>query len=253
MTRAGIWALRALAPLVALTLGSALLSGCGASPAPLGPAGVDGLTIPIPSPDPSDFDGGARNAWFPLDPGTRWTYRQYSPFGDHVVLATVLPGERRIDGVPTTGVRWQVRSEGKDRTAMVRWYAVDDAGNVWWFGQQVAPHGPPLDRLAPRSWEAGRGGAEAGLVLTATPREGDGYLNAQQPHVVQRRSTVVSLNGTVATAHQTYRHTVVTHDLSSLAPLHTVQTYFGRGLGMVAQQDTTSVSTSLALVRISRG
>ena len=135
---------------------------------------------------------------------------------------------------------------------MVRWYAVDDVGNVWWFGQQVAPHGPPLDRLAPRSWQAGRAGAEAGLVLTATPREGDGYYNGQQPRVVQRRSTVVSLTGTVATTRRTFRHAVVTRDLSSLAPLHTVQSYFGRGLGLVAEQDTTSVSTSLSLVRISR-
>jgi hypothetical protein len=251
MTRAGFWALRALAPLVALTVGSAVLTGCGASPAPLGPAGVDGLTIPTSSPDPTDFDGSARNVWFPLDPGTRWTYRQYTPYGNRVVLATVLPGQRPIDGVQTTAVRWQVRAQGEDRTAMTRWYAVDDAGNVWWFGQVVVPHGPPLDRLAPRSWRAGRDGAEAGLILTATPREGDGYLNAQQPRVVQRRSTVVSLTGTVATTRRTFRHTVVTRDLSSLAPLHTVQTYFGRGLGMVAQEDTTSISTSLSLVRMS--
>src|SRR4051794_36610484 len=203
MTRGGVRAGRVLGPwglrLVALAVGSMILGGCGASPAPLGPAGVDGLPTPPPRPAPGDFSGGATTPWFPLDPGTRWPYRQYTPYGNRAVVATVLPEPRPVDGVPTTAVRWQIRVAGAERTAMVRWYAVDSAGNVWWFGQQVSPRRPRLDRLAPRSWQAGRDGAEAGLVLTAAPREGDGYFNARQPRVVARRSTVVSLTGTVST------------------------------------------------------
>lgn len=258
MTRAAAWGARAVAPLVALLIAAAaVLTACGASPTPIGPAGIDGLTIPTPSPAPADFAGGARsNAWFPLEPGTRWVYRQYTPYGERAVSATVLPGVRRIDGIPTTAVRWQVRVDHADRTAMVRWYAVDNDDNVWWFGQQVAPHDPlldpPLDPLAPRSWQAGRDGAEAGLILTATPRVGDGYFNGRQPRVVERRSTVVSLIASVVTTRRTFHHTVVTSDLSSLAPLHTVQTYYGRGLGMVAQEDSASTSTSLSLVRMTR-
>jgi hypothetical protein len=116
----------------------------------------------------------------------------------------------------------------------------------------VVPHSPRLDTLARRSWTAGRGGAEAGLVLSAEPRVGDGYWNARQPRVVERRSVVQSVTATVATARRTFRDTVATQDLSSLAPLHVVQTYFSRGLGMVAQQDTRAASTSLTLVRIRR-
>jgi hypothetical protein len=253
MTRAAGWAARGAAPAVALLLGSLLLGGCGASPAPLGPAGVDELTIPTPSPDPADFAGGAQNAWFPLERGTRWTYLQYTPTGNRRVVASVLPARPLVDGIATTAVRWQVQIRGRLHTAMVRWYAVDSGGNVWWFGQRVYRHTPRLDRLAPLSWRAGIKGAEAGLLLTATPRDGDGYLNASQPRVVARRSTVMTLDGRVATTTHTYRHTVVTRDLSSLAPLHSVQTFYGRGLGMVAQQDTTSTSTSLALVRVHRG
>jgi hypothetical protein len=250
MTRAGARAARGA---VALLLATVLLTGCGASPASLGPAGVDELTIPTPSPDPADFGGAAENAWFPLESGTRWDYLQYTPSGNRRVVASVLPRRPRIEGVPTTAVRWRVRIGRHLHTAMVRWYAVDRAGNVWWFGQRVVRRAPRLDRLAPLSWRAGRSGAEAGLVLTATPRDGDGYANARQPRVVARRSTVMTLDGRVATAAHTYLHTVVTSDLSSLAPLHSVLTYYARGLGMVAQQDTTSTSTSLALLRVHRG
>ncbi len=252
MTRAGAWAARVTAPVVALVVASAVLSGCGASPTKVGPRGVDELTIPTPSPDPDDFSGRATNPWFPLVPGTRWTYRQESATSTRTVVAEVLPHPREIAGVETTAVRWRGHAEGAVHTLLVRWYAVDRVGNVWWFGQRVAAHGPPLDPLATRSFEAGRDGAEAGLVLTAVPRIGDGYLNAWQPHVVERRSTVTSLRSTVATPTRKYEDTVLTTDLSALAPVHTDQTFFARGIGMVAQLDTRSVSTSLALVGVRR-
>jgi hypothetical protein len=242
-----------MAPLVALLLGAGALAGCGGSPASLGPAGVDQLTIPTPSPAPADFGGSTQNVWFPLETGTRWVYRQYGPTGNRRVVATVEPGRPRIQGVTTTPVLWRVQTSRGLATAMVRWYAVDRSGNVWWFGQRVTRPGAMLDRLAPRSWRAGTSGAEAGLVLTATPRDGDGYLNGFQPRVVARRSTVMSLDGRVATVRRAYPHSVVTHDLSSLVPLHQVQTFFSRGLGMVAQNDTMSTTTSLALMRMSHG
>ncbi|HEX3932524.1 MAG TPA: hypothetical protein VHW64_17650 [Nocardioides sp.] len=227
------------------------LAGCGASAEPVGPTGIDELAIPTPSPDPADFGGGATNPWFPLAPGTRWTYRQYSPTGHERVTATVLPGRRVVDGIATRAVRWQALVGRRAHTVMVRWYAADRAGDVWWFGQRVTPFGPPLDALATRSWLAGDSHAEAGLVLSAAPRMGDGYLNGSQPRVVARHSTVLSLDGTVSTTEHTYRHTVVTRDLSSLAPIHIVQTFFARGIGLVAQTDTTSTSVNLQLVHFS--
>jgi hypothetical protein len=250
--RGGIAIHPALLVLVSM-LAPGALSGCGADPAHVGPTGVDGLTIPTPSPAPADFDAHAQNHWFPLSPGTRWTYRQYLPTGTRELVATVLPTARRVDGVDTTAVRWQVRRHGTTRTAMVRWYAVDGAGSVWWFGQRLAPRAPRLDPLATESWQAGVGGAQAGVVLTARPRVGDGYYNARQSRVVQRRSTVVSLTAVVSTVQRTYRDTVATQDLSSLAPLHVVQSYYGRRLGLVAQEDTRAISTSLSLLRMTPG
>jgi hypothetical protein len=117
----------------------------------------------------------------------------------------------------------------------------------------VLAHTPRLDRLAPASWLAGRDGARAGLVLTDPPRLGDGYFNALQPGVVERRSTVVSLTATVATTGHTFRHTIATRDLSALHPLHVVQSYYARGLGLVAQQDTVATSSSMSLMRMRRG
>ena len=253
MTRAAAWTARAAFPAMAMALAGGVLAGCGASPAHVGPAGIDELTIPTPSPDPADFTGNAENTWFPLRPGRRWTYHQELPTGSRTLVATVLPGRPAVDGIPTRAVRWQVLEGGRTRFAMLRWYAVDAAGNVWWFGQRLASSGPSLDPLARRSWTAGVHGAQAGVVLTGTPRQGDGYLNASERGVVERRSTVETLSATVVTKTQTYRHAVATLDLSTLAPLHVVRTYYVRDVGMVAQSDTESLSSNIWLLRVSNG
>src|SRR5215470_10129063 len=111
MTRAAARVLRAAgsAPVVAaLTAALAAtlagtLGACGASPTSLGSSGIDGLTIPTPSPDPADFTDRVDNPWFPLTPGTVWTYRLDSTASTRGLVAVVLPGHREIAGVATTG------------------------------------------------------------------------------------------------------------------------------------------------------
>jgi hypothetical protein len=228
MARAAVRVVRAAA-LAAVT---ALLVACGASPRPLGPSGVDGLTIPTPSPDPADFGDGVDNPWFPLAPGTVWTYRRDAATADVGLVAGVLPEHREIAGVATTGVRWQVARHGRRVTVLVRWYAQDRAGNVWWFGQDVG-RGPVVDDLARRSWAAG-------------------YVNAAAPGLVERRSTVVSLTATLSTPNDTYRDAVLTRDLSSLQPTQTTDSYYARGIGLVAQQTTGTRTSDLTLLRVSR-
>jgi hypothetical protein len=247
MTRGPGWAAR----VAAVALGAGLLGGCGGSPAPLGPSGIDGLTIPTPRPDPADYVDRVDNRWFPLVTGTRWTYRLYTQTHRDTVIATVLPGTRAVEGVATTAVRFAVRrSTGGTTFAAVRWYAQDAAGNVWWFGQRVG-RTFPIDSLATRSWRAGRRGAEAGLVMPAHPRVGDGFLNGSRPRVMERRSTVLSVDASVALPRGQYHHTVETRDLSALAPLGVVATYFAPGVGVVAQDTANTVNSELTLVRFS--
>jgi hypothetical protein len=248
MTRAAGWAVRA----GSLALAVAVLAGCGGSPAKVGESGIDGLTIPTPSPDPADFGPRVDNPWFPLATGTRWTYRRYTPYGSQILTATVLPRTRDVAGVAATAVRWQVIRHGHGVTAVVRWYAEDRAGNVWWLGQRVRRSAAAVDPLADRSWLAGQGGAEAGLVVSAVPRVGDGYANAQAPGVIERRSTVVSLTATVATPRRTYADAVMARDSGSRHPTQVEQTFFVRGIGVVAQQTSDVTTSDLALVRVRR-
>jgi hypothetical protein len=158
----------------------ALLGGCGSGAASYPPSGIDGLTIPTPSPDPADFVARITNPWLALTPGRVRRYdvkRTGRP--DATRTVTVLPGTVTIDGVRTTAVR-DVLTGGDTASTRTDYYAQDRAGNVWWFGQQGL-------------WQAGREGARAGLVVTATPRLGDGYRAAYAKGVVEDVITVAQV------------------------------------------------------------
>lgn len=242
-------AARAARALAVLTTYGALLSGCGGSPEPVGQAGIDGLTIPTPSPNPSDFTDRVDNPWFPLVPGARWTYRAYSTTNRLTEHVRVLDTPVVVDGVETVAVRVTTTVGGRTRFSAERWYAQDAVGNVWWFGQRVRGGGAPDDVLAPRPWRAGTDGAVAGLMMSAAPRLGDGYENGYRRGDFARRATVRSLTGVVALPQGEYHGTVETQDESSLLADLVVTSFYARGVGLVSRETVVGGTTQVALVR----
>src|SRR5207247_526155 len=77
-------------PPVASAPSSAAPSVAASEPAPSTPAASAVTESPTPSIDPADFVATIDNAWFPLIPGTSWTYQG------------VKDGEKAIDAVTVT-------------------------------------------------------------------------------------------------------------------------------------------------------
>lgn len=154
------------------------LAACGGNPPTIGPTGVDGLTVPTPSPDPAAYVGAVDHPQLTLVPGTRWELADATT-GARLVLE-VLDEPRTVAGLAATGVEVVPRpaggppgtgtagrpGTGTGLAPATAWFAQDRAGHVW----LVAGDGPA------GSWEAGLDGAEAGLALAAEPRVGDGHV-----------------------------------------------------------------------------
>lgn len=151
---------------VVTALCAAVAVGCSTGSDPSPSTGVDGLVVPTPSPDPADFVAEVDNPWFVLDDAA------YAD-GAGTRLERVVGEGPDVAGVPTTAVTLDGRTD---------LYAQDDAGNVWW-----------LARVG--EWQAGTDGAQAGLVMPAEPRRGDGFRRAS---VEGRdlRATVAEVDGT---------------------------------------------------------
>lgn len=194
---------------------AAALSGCGTGAKPYPPTGVDELVVPTPSPRAQDFVDRIDNAWLPLRPGRTWVYdvtRTGHP--NAVRTVSVLRAPVLVDGVTTTAVRTVVTRPGESAATRTDFYAQDTRGDVWWFGQ---------DGL----WRAGQEGAKAGLVITATPRLGDGYRAAYRKGVVEDVVTVVQAKPVVALEWT-----------SALSPNASVWDTYRKGLGLIDRLDS---------------
>ena len=246
-------AVRRVLAAAGLALVSLVASSCAGGPPTVAPSGVDGLQIPTPSADPQDFVDHVDNRWFPLEPGTTWTYRSSGDGGDRTEVVAVTDRTRVVQGVTTTVVRDVIAgANGKVVSRTVDLYAQDVSGNVWKFGADVtAYHHGRRDTTG--SWEAGVDGAEAGLMMAAQPRVGDGYVQERAPGVAEDQSVVLSITEQRSVPLDDYDHLVQTEDTTPLEPALEQRRYYASGVGLVYAETVGGGSLSVQLVGFSRG
>lgn len=88
-----------------------------------------------PEIDPADFSNVVDNTWFPFPVGASWLYEAETDEGLEVIEITVLEETRVILGVECVTVRDTVTLDGEFVEDTYDWYAQDDDGNVWYFGE----------------------------------------------------------------------------------------------------------------------
>lgn len=224
-----------------LALAAALLSATSAD------ARV--VTIPFSASsfsDPLNID----NPYFPLVPGTTLTYKAETKDGCEVDVFTVTDQTRVIDGVTTRVIHDQA-FEGDtcttDPSALVEdtldYHAQDDAGNVWYFGEDSFHC--PLFTCAPSSgsWLAGVNGAQPGVVMLANPSSGDTYFQEQAPDVALDQATVTSVGVKVVLKRDdafppgTFENCIKTKEFSDLEKGSTEFKYYCPNIGNVLVEE----------------
>lgn len=146
-----------------------------ASGAPVGQA--TGTILPTPDLVVSEtFLPVVQHAYFPLEPGTFRIYegdKEGLPRRDEI---RVLHGYRVILDVECTQAFQQVYLDGELVEVTTEWFAQDQQGNVWKFGEASFALEEGLFVLDDDSWLAGEEGALPWLFLAADPQVGDVYV-----------------------------------------------------------------------------
>lgn len=135
--------------------------------------------------DPTTID----NRWFPLPVGTQFIYQGRSDRGKgrlpHRVIFTVTDLSKVIDGVRTRVMWDRDINAGKQLEAELAFFAQDDHGHVWAFGEYPEEYEDDGSFAgAPDTWIVGRAGAKAGLHMRAEPRPNTpSYLQGWAPAI----------------------------------------------------------------------
>ena len=127
--------------------------------------------------DRHNFDDSTNidNKWLPMQPGTQWTFEGYTiEDGDlipHLLVFTVTDLIKEIDGVPTVVAWIEDYSNDELIEAEIAFYAQDNDGTVWYFGEYPEEYerGQFVDAPA---WIAGLENAKAGIKMPAEPQLG---------------------------------------------------------------------------------
>jgi hypothetical protein len=116
------------------------------------------------------------NRWYPLRPGARYLYTGSEYVGGrrlaHTDVFIVTGLTKVIDGVRTVVVWDRDYDLGQLAEGELAFFAQDDRGTVWLFGEYPEEFSHGKVTGAPDTWITGIRGARRGIAMRADPRPG---------------------------------------------------------------------------------
>ena len=161
-----------------------------------------------PLPPASAFGAGTVNPWFPVVPGTTSTFAGAIDGVAARELFTVTRDVKVVDGVPANVIHDRLyleREDGRGRYLAedtFDWYATANDGNVWYLGEATTEYDEQGHVTSTDgSWQAGVGGARAGIFMPAVPTAGAAY---QQESAVDAQDLfrITSVTGDLVTTRE---------------------------------------------------
>jgi hypothetical protein len=189
------------------------------------------------------------NPFLPLRPGVMYIYRSETIQGVEVVEEFVTSGHKTILGVPTTIVCNREMLNGILVEETLDWYAQDENGNVWYFGEDTRTYRDGVAKSAQGSWEAGVNGAKPGIVMPAVPYVGDEFAQEGAPGVAEDMARVVGLSETVSVPFGVFKECLKTLEYNKLEPGDQEYKFFARNVGLVLEAEPDG-DTRLKLINV---
>ena len=200
-----------------------------------------------------EFVPRSDNPYFPLVPGTAFYYRSRTPDGIETEDVLVTRETKKIMGVTTLVVRDVVRLDGEVIERTSDYFASDELGNVWYFGEDSRSIDPETGETSTEgSWRAGRDGAEAGIIMEAHPAVGDAYNEENAPGVAEDKARVLALDAGAKVPYGRFDGCLQTENFTPLEPDALENKFYAPGVGLVLEIDVAGDGTRNELVRVRR-
>jgi hypothetical protein len=190
-----------------------LAAGCGGSGKADLPQGGEPFEL-----DPGSFTVEIDNRYWPMAPGTRWTYREVDEAGKRVEVVVTVSSETKeiANGITARVVRDTVTEDGELIEDTFDWYAQDGDGNVWYLGESTAEYEGGEVVSTEGSWQAGVDNALAGIIVPGDPVPGLRYRQEYYAGEAEDNGEVLGASEQVEVPAGHYRGALLTKDTSAL-------------------------------------
>lgn len=192
-----------------------------------------------PQINPANFQNSTKidNPYHPLVPGTVMKYVERGGGETSENVITVTNDTKVIMGVKCIVVHDTVTTKGRLAEDTYDWFAQDDQGNVWYFGEATKEITVGGKVSTKGSWEGGVKAALPGMIMPADPKPGQPYRQEYAPGEAEDMGQVVAVGETVKVPYGTFTDCVKTKEWSELEA-GTENKWYAKGVGFVRSSAT---------------
>jgi len=179
--------------------------------------------------DPAEFTTTIDNEYLPLKPGTTFVYQGGAERNE----MTVTHDTKKVMGVECVVVDDRAWESGKLIEKTYDWFAQDNKGTVWYFGEDTKEYENGKVVSTKGSWEAGVDGAKPGIIMQAHPKVGQSYRQEYSKGEAEDMAKVLSLNESVTVPYGSFDRVLKTREWTPLEPSYHEHKYYAPGVGQV--------------------
>lgn len=215
----------------------------------------------IPPFNPGDFGTPQDNIYMPMAVGLTYVYTAEEEDGTIRDVVSYTTDTKVILGVTCVVVEdvehiyveelasWFITEATDD------WYAWDNYGNVWYFGEDTTAYEYDddwnlLGTTNEGAWEAGVGGALPGIVMLANPMVGLSYYQEYYADEAEDQGKVMRLDVPVEIDYGEFENCLKTKEWTKLAPGEVEHKYYAPDVGLVYIEELKNKTVKVELIDI---
>ncbi len=185
--------------------------------------------------NPADFTTEIVNPYWPLVPGTRWTYREIDEEGKKLKVVVIVTEKTKkiANGITARVVRDTVTKNGELIEDTFDWYAQDSEGNVWYMGENTAEFEGGKLKTKKGSFEAGVDGALPGIIMPADPQPGLAYRQEYYKGEAEDNGEILSTDEMADVPLGHFENVLLTKDTITIEPDVLEYKLYAKGVGLV--------------------